>query len=137
MENSKKLATSKIEELAGKKAFVTEAEGQVWSKDGGDFIHVLAEPVQASFTKKENKEQVQYTGYVHAVKFAKTSAEDATDVKYNQLLVGNFKKLGDAESTELEVRRTRVTSGEKTFKRIPTKALVAKLNPVESTEAAK
>ena len=129
MDNLKTLATSKIEELAGKKAFATEADGQVWSKDGKEFIHVLAEPVQASFAKKENKEQVQYAGYVHAVKFVKTSEEGE---KYNQLLVGTFNKLGeDSEGTEVEIRRTRVNAGEKTFKRIPTKALLAKLTPVE------
>jgi hypothetical protein len=125
MKNLENAAKAKIEELADKAAFVTEEKGQVWSKDeNGAFVHIFETPVQASFTKKENKEQVPYSGFAYGVKFEKTGEKEGAD-KYNQIVLGVFSKLGDTEQSELEVRRTRVTSGEKNFKRVPTKALEA------------
>lgn len=130
MENLKKLAQAKIEEMqSNQEVFATEAKGETWSalEDGTGYVSALAEPVEASFSKKENKEQTAYTGMAYAVKFSKTSEKDGS-AKYNQLVLGVFTKVGSKdEAAEMEVRRTRVSSGEKSFKRLPTKVLVEKI----------
>lgn len=125
MENAKKLAQAKIDELVlvTSSNDVTEEGGQVWAATDDSYVHVLAEPTEIHFSKKENKEQVPYTGYAYGVKFAKTSDEEAETPKYNQLVMAVVQKVGEKETSEVEVRRTRVSSGEKQFKRVPTKAL--------------
>ena len=129
MSNIQEAANAQIKELSvNANTVATEKGGQVWSKvSDEEYVHVLAEPVQASFTKKENKEQTPYTGLATAVKFVKTS-EKGGSTKWNQLVVGQFQKVGSEEIAEFAVRRTRVTSEDKNFKRIPTKALEEAIN---------
>lgn len=128
MKNLQTLAEEKIAELVanGINTVATEKGGEVWGSTDveGDFLHIFAEPVQASFTKKENKELVPYSGYAYAVKMAATGTDKNEAVKYNQIILGVFSKVGSEETAELEVRRTKLTSEEGAFKRVPTKVLI-------------
>jgi hypothetical protein len=145
MKNLELSAKAKIEELqASLKPYSTEALNEekgfaaVWNSTDveGEFVTIFPEPVQASFTKKEKKEQVPYSGYAYGMKWLTIGTRKNGAPKYAQHVLGVFSKVGEEEAAEVEMKRTRVTSGDAEFPRTTTVSLLAKFVPAETAEQA-